>query len=101
MRPSWRGVSITTSWLPIPGISRNIGSPERVAGPSPESAAYMFGTTRTCQFGPGGFRRISGGVWSSLPGQKGQPGSRSGSWGRGITTGTCGRSSRRVARIAH
>ena len=85
----------------MPGISRNIGSPERPAEPSPESAAYMFGTTRTRQSGPGGSRRISGGVWSSLPGQKGQAGSRSGSSGRGITTGSCGRSSRRVARIAH
>src|SRR6266480_1390094 len=81
------GVSITTSWAPTPFIRSKSPSPEGSSSPSIRSAGNMFETTRYDQpgwFGPlpgGRPARISGGVFASLPEQKGQspPVARTGS----------------------
>src|SRR3989304_2940300 len=74
----WSGVSIITSWAPIPFILSNIPSPDLLRSPYIWRAGNLLGITRSVQPGVFGWveeglkATISGGVVYSLPGQKGQ-----------------------------
>src|SRR4051812_19095172 len=88
MPSEWLGVSMMTSWAPMPFMVSNIPTPWRFNSPSTCSTGNLLGTTRTDQPGPlagmpwGRWARISGGVRSSCPSQKGQAVGLT-SWARG------------------
>src|SRR5581483_10484271 len=72
------GVSMITSWAPMPFMRSYMPSPVRSKVPSTCSAGYLLGTTRTSHPGPLGappfwrYAITSGGVIASWPGQNGQ-----------------------------
>ena len=56
----WSGVSMTTSWAPMPFILSYSPSPTLSSSPSMTRAGYLLGTTRRLQ--PGAL-----GSWEVLP----------------------------------
>jgi len=101
---SCSGVSTITSCAPTPSMRVNIPTPLRAVSPSMRRAGYLLDTTRTRH--PGALAwlpsprtlKISGGVCSSRPSQKGQR-SRSAISSPNLPMKSVGRAARSVAII--